>query len=189
MSKHTWREVAAFFAGFLRNPGRNGSIVPSSPRLTEAMIAGLPWDRIGTLVELGPGVGTFTDAIMARVRPDARVILVEVDPGYAAHLAARHGARATVERASAADLDAILARHRIDTPDCIVSGLPLASLPVAVSGRIADHIRRYVGRGTIYRSFTYRPGRTLRFFGDGVLTYRSRIIWANFPPAVVLGAN
>jgi len=189
MTQHTWREFVAFTFGFVRNPGRNGSVIPSSRNLTQAMIAGLPWDRIGTLVELGPGVGTFTGAIMARVRPGTRVILVEIDPVYAAHLGDLYRDRVIIEQASAAELDAILARHGIDRPDCIVSGLPLASLPVAVAERIAGQLRHFIGLGTIYRSFTYRPGRTKRFFGPGILDDKSPLIWTNFPPAVVLGAN
>ena len=189
MSQHTWTEVSAFIAGFIRNPGRNGSLIPSSRSLTDAMIAGLPWDRIETLVELGSGLGTFTGAIMAHARVGTRVILVEVNPDYAAHLDERYGERVIVERTSATELDAILARHGIERPDCIISGLPLASLPSAVSERIAGHIRHFIGLGTIYRSFTYCPARTMRFFGDGVLDYQSPRIWSNFPPAVVLGAG
>lgn len=189
MPQHTWREVADFIVGFLRDPRKNGSIIPSSPSLTKAMLAGLPWPNIATLVELGPGVGTFTAAIVGQIRADAKIILVEVDPIYAEHLRNRYGERVSVESASAADLDAVLARHGIDCPDCIISGLPLASLPKEVSERIAAHIRHYIGRGATYRSFTYRPAKTMKFFGDGVLEYRSSWILSNFPPAFVLGAN
>ena len=188
MVLHKARECLTFTAGFFRNPGRNGSLIPSSRSLTAAMIAGIPWERVGTLVELGPGVGTFTGAIMASVRPGTRVILVEANPAYAIHLRERYRHRLVVETASAAELDLILSRHGVGRPDCIISGLPLASLPVAVSERIAGQIQGHIRQGTIYRSFTYRPARTLQFFGAGVLTYQSRRIWMNFPPAFVLGA-
>ncbi|CAK0759085.1 Methyltransferase domain-containing protein [Azospirillaceae bacterium] len=182
-------EPLTFAIGFLRNPGQNGSVVPSSRFLKEAMLADLPWKRIETLVELGPGVGTFTGAIMERIRPDARVILVELNPLYATHLRERYkGQGVIVETTSAADLGTILSHHGINRPDCIISGLPLASLPIAVSRRIADQIRHFIARGTLYRSFTYRPAKTMAFFGAGVLHRKSPLIWQNFPPAVVLGA-
>ncbi len=165
MRQHTWREWSAFVLGFFRAPATNGSLIPSSWALTEAMVAGLPWNHIDTLVELGSGVGTFTGAIMERVRPDTRVILVEIDATYAEHLRTRYGSRVIVEEASAADLDTILRRHGITELDCIISGLPLVSLPTETSRAIADCLKNHIKQGTIYRSFTYRPSRTIRFFG------------------------
>ena len=188
-SFHTWQEWSSFVVGFFRNPGQNGSIIPSSRSLSDAMLSALPWDRIRTLVELGPGVGTFTVGIMERAHLDTRIILVEIDHTYAEHLREKYKSRAIVEEVSAADLDTILARYSIDCPDCIISGLPLTSLPVPISRRIVDHIRRYIERGAVYRAFTYRPSRTMGFFGKGVLERKSPRIWDNFPPAVVVGKN
>ena len=153
------------------------------------MLNPLPWDRIHTLVELGPGVGTFTIGIMRHVRPNTRVILVEIDHAYAEHLREKYGSRVIVEEASAADLGTILARYSIDCPDCIISALPLTTLPLTVSRQIVSHIQNYIGRGAIYRAITYRPSSIMKFFGHGVLERKSRRIWDNFPPAVVVGKN
>ena len=53
-------EHALFVREFVRSPLRTASIVPSSSRLAEQMVAALPAEGDPVVVELGPGTGAFT---------------------------------------------------------------------------------------------------------------------------------
>ena len=50
---------------FVAAPAQIGSVAPSSPFLTRAMLRGIDWSRMRTIVELGAGTGVFTAAIEA----------------------------------------------------------------------------------------------------------------------------
>src|SRR4051812_46286754 len=81
------RDSMQFLRGFIRKPAQVGSIVPSS-RLLEARIircAGIAQAR--TVVELGPGTGSTTRALLRAMSADARLLAIELDADFHAHIA------------------------------------------------------------------------------------------------------
>src|SRR3954467_1365757 len=74
---------------FLRHPTRTGAVAPSSRRLAAAMVAGIGVERADHVVELGPGTGVFTEALLARLKPGARLTAIELNPRLADDLARR----------------------------------------------------------------------------------------------------
>ena len=174
-----------FFVGFLKNPLRNASVIPSSRFLARAMLDGLDFSKISSVVELGPGTGVFTREVLRRVAPGAKVVLVELNPDFARALAAEFGSRVAVENASAADLDAILAKHGVAAPGLIVCGLGLPSIPPAPRGEIMAAVARAGAAGSEFRMFSYVPGVIEKLF-PSVALRRVAKVWRNFPPATVL---
>jgi phosphatidylethanolamine/phosphatidyl-N-methylethanolamine N-methyltransferase len=74
-------ERLLFWRSWLRNPSRVGAIAPSGralARLMTARITAADWP----VIELGPGTGTFTRALLARGVPEHRLALVEADPAF-----------------------------------------------------------------------------------------------------------
>ena len=70
-----------FLRGFIKHPVMVGSIIPSSKVLIDRMLAPVDWANCKVFVEYGPGVGTFTEHVLARMAPDADVqqILADMD--------------------------------------------------------------------------------------------------------------
>ncbi len=95
------------------------------------MVAGLPTDEPVTVVELGPGTGAFTGAIVERHRTRTRGSWpIDLEPTFVEKIRERWP---TVECvcASAEQLEALVADRGTRPVDHIISGLPFASLPVA----------------------------------------------------------
>ncbi|MFF4114425.1 class I SAM-dependent methyltransferase [Streptomyces sp. NPDC001714] len=175
---------------FLRRPLMTGAVAASSRRLAYAMTEGIGLEQARTVAELGPGTGVFTDAILARLACDARLVAVELNPVLAARLTAtRRDTRLTVVQGSAAELAAAVG----EPVDAVVSGLPWTVMPRNRRGYILDAVAEVLAPGGRFTTFAYLhaawtpPARQLtaeltsRF--DGL--ERSKTVWANLPPAFV----
>lgn len=181
-------ELAVFLREFVRSPLRTASVVPSSPRLAEQLIAAVPASGDPVVVELGPGTGIVTSAIQDRLRGRGRHIAVELNPAMSAHVA-RRCPEVEVVTGAAADLPTILADRGLDGADHIVSGLPWS----AFTTTLVDTIAAALSPDGVYTQFTYAwtrwapPARRqlgqLRQAFDEVVT--TRTVWRNLPPAVV----
>src|SRR5215831_4208806 len=68
-----------FARTFFKNPVMLGSVIPSSRFLIKGVLEPIDWARTRILVEYGPGVGTITGEILKRMRPDARLIIIEMN--------------------------------------------------------------------------------------------------------------
>jgi trans-aconitate methyltransferase len=63
-----------------------GSVIPSSLFLIEGVLQQIAWHRARVIVEYGPGVGTFTLEILRRMGRDSRLVAIETNPEFVAHL-------------------------------------------------------------------------------------------------------
>jgi phospholipid N-methyltransferase len=175
---------------FLRRPLMTGAVAASSRRLAHAMTEGIGLERARLVVELGPGTGVFTDAILARLAPDARLVAVELNPVLAARLsAARHDERLTVVRGSAAELPAAVS----GPVDAVVSGLPWTVMSRERRVSVLDAVNEVLAPGGRFTTFAYLhaawtpPARdfTAELAGRFDRLERSPVVWPNLPPAFV----
>jgi len=178
---------------FLRHPQTVGAIAPSSAVLARAMIKDVNFRDAVRIVELGPGTGSFTRAILERIGPLARFIAIELDPAFVEQV--RHQ-WPTIEcvNASAETLSSIARERDIVPIDHVISGLPFASLPVQTTQQILDGIRDTLRPGGTFTTFQYvhayrlSPARIFRRTATahfGAPPAR-RVVWRNLPPAFVL---
>ncbi|HBQ52978.1 MAG TPA: methyltransferase, partial [Erythrobacter sp.] len=75
-----------FFRGFIEEPRMVGSIIPSSRFTIRKMLAPVDWDRCEVFVEYGPGVGTFCQPVLDRLRRDGTLIVIDTNPLYIDYL-------------------------------------------------------------------------------------------------------
>ena len=175
-----------FLKGFLRSPRSVGSIAPSSRWLVRAMLDEAAVERAAVVVEYGPGTGVFTDELIRRLRPDARLLVFEVNPGFIAGLRARIAdPRVTLIEASAATLPDELQRHGLGAPDCIVSGLPFTSLPRAVTDEILSATYAALPSGGTFVTYQYTPALRGVLAGHFDACRVTRYVLRNLPPALV----
>lgn len=165
-----------------------GAVAASSPKLAEAMTAGLGLESAGLVVELGPGTGVFTGAVLRRLPPGARLVAVEINPRLAGELRARYPDVEIVQD-SAENLD----EYVREAADVVVSGLPWTVMSAERQERILDRVTEILVPNGRFTTFAYAhaawapPGRRFaaalrdRF----AVTGRTPVVWPNLPPAFV----
>ncbi|HUX32509.1 MAG TPA: methyltransferase domain-containing protein [Gemmatimonadaceae bacterium] len=162
----------------------SGTIMPSSRYLVNRLLAGIDFTRAVDIVELGIGTGCVTRAILKRMRPDARLISLEINPAFV-EVGHRIGdPRLTVRHACASALPMVLAEEGIEQVDAVVSSLPLKIMDQTVVDRILDVSRECLrpdGRFHQYQySLSHYPKLADRYADVGV-----RFTMRNTPPAFV----
>ncbi len=170
-----------FFQGFLRRPRQIASVVPSSRFLERRVTELATVVRAGSVVELGPGTGGTTRALLAAMSPHASLLSIEIDPDFIATLRAIDDDRLTVHHGNAERLAEILRHHAWDAADAIVSGIPFSLLRPDARRRVVEAVwsalapgGRFVAYQVCARIDTFaRP-----LFGPAQVAVEFR----NFPP-------
>lgn len=139
---------------FLVNPRTVGAIAPSSAALANRTVAALARDPHARVVELGPGTGAFTGALVERLGPDARILALDIEPAFVDTIR-RQWPSVDCVCASAATLPTIAAERDFLPADHVISGLPFASLPGPLTLEILDGIQRTLKPGGTFTTFQY----------------------------------
>lgn len=149
-------ERLAFLQGFLRRPQRVGSVIPSSRFLERRLVALADLKHATLAVELGPGTGGTTRALLAALPPDARLLCIEIEADFAALLRETPDPRLLVHHGSAEDLPEILAEHGLGAPNAVISGIPFSTIPPEVGTRIIQSIRAALAPGGCFVAYQIR---------------------------------
>ena len=188
-----WREHLLLFGRFLRSPRSIGAIAPSSPALADAMVQPMRLDGGDRVVELGPGTGALTSALVAQLRPETRVLAIDREPVFVERLRARWP-QVDCVCASAAALRTLAAERGLLPIDHIVSGLPFASLPAEVTTSILESIEESLRTNGTFTTFQYVHAYKMRQatafrreLSDRLgAEPRRTLVMRNLPPAYVL---
>jgi phospholipid N-methyltransferase len=176
-------EALLFAKNFFLHPYMLGSVVPSSRYLVNQVLAPIDWEQADVIVEYGPGVGTFTSEILRRMRRDARLIAIEMNPDFVRFLGeSLQDSRLHVEHGSASDVQRVLEKLGLSQASYIISGIPLGSMPKALQAEIASKSRDALapgGKFLVYQ-FTSRVLPVLQLTFQHV---RRAVEPRNLPPA------
>lgn len=178
MSDTTLEDNLRFFRALLTRPRTVGAFAPSGPHLARAMAAQIQVD--GPVLELGPGSGSLTTAILERV-PASQFTAIEYDHDLCQLLKARfHGA--TIIHGDAFSLEKTLGHS--EPFAAIISGLPLLNFPMADRQRLLESATARLLPGGAFVQFSY--GLTPSAPAPrGFTVSRAATVWANVPPARV----
>jgi phospholipid N-methyltransferase len=158
-----------FARNFFRHPRMLGSIVPSSRFLIKQLLEPINWGRARVIVEYGPGVGGITAELLRRMRPDARLIAIEMNPDFVRYLRESiTDTRLHVVEGSAVEVEEILQRSGCAHADYIISGIPFSTIPAPLRERILRKTRDVLepGGAFIVYQFSTRVLQDLkRIFG------------------------
>ena len=183
-------DLLKFLTQFRRAPRSVGAIVPSSDALAQAMIAPIDFVNARTIVEFGPGTGVMTTAIQKRLKPGTNYVGIEINETFHRTLTIRFPDLQFFNR-GAQDVTDILAALGIESCDAIVCGLPWASLPIELQGRIMAGIMQVLRPGGVFVTFAYLQGLMLpaagmlrrRLKSEFARVETTKIVWRNVPPA------
>lgn len=172
-----------FFEGFVRNPVMVGSIIPSSDRTIEKMLAPVDWNECKLFVEYGPGVGTFCRPVLDRLPRDGMLIVIDTNPLYIDYLRQTiSDSRFVAVLGSAADVEDIVLGHGHNHADYVLSGLPFSTLPDGVGPAIASATWRILRPGGAFLVYQF-TARARAFMERHFRRIDSGMEFWNVPPA------
>ncbi len=184
--KRDIQERVRFFRSFLANPRQVGAILPTSRRAVRDMLDMANFEQARCVVELGAGTGVYTEEILKRLHPDARLLAFEVDPDLVATLSERlEDPRLRIINDSAENVENYLNGARADV---IVSGLPFTSLPDPVKKNIFRQVTRVLAPDGVMVAIQYST-LVQRDLKRVFASVRRRVSPLNVPPAFLFACS
>ena len=182
----------SFLWEFVKRPGTIGAVAPSSAALARQMVAEIDMDAADVIVEYGPGTGSFTTAILAHMKPEAKLFAIEYNPKMAAVFHERFPDVMLFED-SVASVAELLARQNLTHADCIISGLPWAAFDSDLQDRLMTATLSILSPGGRFTTFAYLQGTLLpagkrfrrKLYDCFTRVRTSPVVWWNLPPAFV----
>lgn len=175
------KDFAVFLGEMLRRPTEVSAIAPSSAAVARLMTEGLE-DVTGPIVEIGPGTGSFTRAILERGIAPERLVLLELNERFCDTLRAKFpGVR--VENRPAQDI----AQLGLADVGAVISGVPVLARPT-IQREIVGPSFRVMRPDGFFVQVTYSPSAPIPEDVQrelGVVATKRGTVWANLPPARV----
>jgi phosphatidylethanolamine/phosphatidyl-N-methylethanolamine N-methyltransferase len=173
-----------FLRSWIEKPLHMGAVMPSGRVLARTMAQYVNVDSSGPVVELGPGTGAITNALIERGIDQKRLVLVEYNPGFCALLRDRYP-QAKVVQGDAYKLSDSLWDVLSVPASAVVSGLPLVTKPMLTRLKLIRDAFLALAPGAPFVQFTYSVAPPIPKSLPGVSTEASERIWMNLPPARV----
>lgn len=147
------REKTIFLKNFIKYPRQIGSIIPSSNRLTNKMIEQVNFEKANSIVELGPGVGCFTEKIMENKKENTRFMVFEKNEDMQKIIKNKFP---NIELYSKGEeLTKKLLENNIDSVDYIISGLPFTVLEKEIRKTILEQAYNSLKKDGKFVTFQY----------------------------------
>jgi phosphatidylethanolamine/phosphatidyl-N-methylethanolamine N-methyltransferase len=172
-----------FIGSWIKKPLDVGAVTPSSKLLARTMAQYVDPDGDGPVIELGPGTGPITEALVEHGVDPARLVLVEFNPKFCELLRQRFPA-ATVVQGDAYRLRDSLASLTRHEASAVVSGLPLMTKPLKTRLRLLREAFALLQPRAPFVQFTYAVVPPIPRLAS-VRVEASERIWLNLPPARV----
>jgi len=173
-----------FLRSWIERPLHVGAVMPSGRLLARTMAQYVDTSSSGPVVELGPGTGAITNALVERGVDQKRLVLVEYNPGFCALLRDRYP-QAKVVQGDAYTLRDTLWNVLSAPATAVVSGLPLVTRPMMTRLKLIRDAFAALAPGAPFVQFTYSVAPPIPKSLPGVSTEASERIWMNLPPARV----
>jgi phosphatidylethanolamine/phosphatidyl-N-methylethanolamine N-methyltransferase len=147
----------AFLRGFLEKPKEVGSIIPSSRWMERRITRTADLAHARLAIELGPGTGGTTKALLAAMAPDAKLLAIEINPGFCDLIRESiNDPRLIVHEGSAADIPEALVKHDLGAPDVVLSGIPFSTMPKELGLAILRSVKASLAPGGRFVAYQFR---------------------------------
>jgi phosphatidylethanolamine/phosphatidyl-N-methylethanolamine N-methyltransferase len=174
-----------FLKGFLTRPMEVGSVIPSSQILVRHLLRAADVARSPVVVELGPGTGVLTQALVGALPTHGKLLAIELLPDFARHLERTIvDPRFHLHQGHAAELEEALAGCGETRADTVLSGIPFSTLPPGEAAATLKAIRRCLrpgGRFVAYQVRTQVKRLAEPYFGPS----EEALVLRNIPPVRV----
>jgi len=173
-----------FIRSWIEKPLSTGAVMPSSKALARTMARYVDPQGAGPVIELGPGTGPVTDALVAHGVDPARLVLVEFNPHFCRLLRKRYPT-ATVLHGDAYRLRKTVQDVIKEPAAAVVSSLPLLTKPLRTRLRLTADVMALIKPNAPFVQFTYGMLPPIPKTFAGLTAQASNVIWMNLPPARV----
>lgn len=170
-----------FFREFLRHPFQVGSVIPSSAFLKSRIVDAAGLEGAESVIEIGPGTGGTTVALLRRLSPEGRLLTIELNPTLHKVVDAIGDERLTAHLGNAEDMVAIGRAHGLASADAVVSGIPFSQMTEEAGRRVVDAIHSILKPGG--RFVAYQVSRQVAELAEPVFgRAREEVEFRNVPP-------
>ncbi|MBI5261481.1 MAG: methyltransferase [Bradyrhizobium sp.] len=173
-----------FLRSWIEKPLHVGAVMPSGRPLARTMAQYVDLESDAPVIELGPGTGAITQALVERGIDQKRLVLVEYNPSFCALLRDRYP-QAKIVQGDAYRLRDTLWNVLGTRASAVVSGLPLVTKPMLTRLKLIRDAFALLAPGEPFVQFTYAVVPPIPKSLPGVSTEASERIWMNLPPARV----
>lgn len=175
------RDRLLFVQEFLRHPRQVASVVPSSRCVLKRIVEGAQIGCARTIVELGAGTGGTTRALLSAMRPDARLLSIEINPRFHEHLCRMDDPRLIAHLGTAVQLKETLGDHGLDAPDAVVSGIPFSAMDQDSACEIVEAIASQLAVGGHFLAYQV-SGRVEQLARPFFPSPHVEVVYLNVPP-------
>ena len=199
--RHTKFDLTTFAMEAVADFRTVGAVAPSSRYLTQAMLEPLSLERARVVVEVGPGTGAMTQALLNLIPFDATLLAFEVNSRFSRYLKSHiSDPRLVVINASAETLQKEIHGRGYECVDAVVSSLALGLMPDWKRRTFLGELGSLLGEAGVFTQYQYfhglqmKNGQVKKFRLAHLLqayfsSVRRRIIWRNLPPAFVFACR
>lgn len=181
-----WRRNWLFVKKLLRHGWQISALCPSGRFLCRRCIKYIDFENVRTIVELGAGTGPVTDAIVQRMHPEARFLVIEIDGDFCDVLRQRFPQpNVEILHMGFERLPALLAERGIRGVDYFISGLPTPALGSDALACLLDIVRTYLAPDGAFHQLTHAPFVWKRFYRTVFNDVRFEVEMMNAPPGGV----
>jgi phosphatidylethanolamine/phosphatidyl-N-methylethanolamine N-methyltransferase len=184
LKKDRFADEARFLRSWLERPLVVGAVTPSGKILARTMASFVDPRIPGPVIELGPGTGPVTDALIRRGVAQERLVLIEYNPEFC-QLLKRRFPKATIIQGDAYDLKETLGDILKEPAAATVSSLPLFTKPMDQRLDLLEAAQALMHPDAPFIQFTYAVVPPIPARSQGYRTRASNRIWRNLPPARV----
>ena len=184
LAKDRFEDEARFLRLWLERPLAIGAVMPSGKALARTMASYVDPRLQGPVIELGPGTGPVTDALLRRGIAQERLVLIEFNPEFC-QLLTRRFPKATIIQGDAYDLRETLSGILTEPAAAIVSSLPLFTKPMEQRLELLEAAQSIMRPDAPFIQFTYAVVPPMPARSEFYRTCGSSRIWRNLPPARV----
>ena len=170
-----------FIQEFLKHPLQIGSVIPSSRFLERRIVEAAGANSAKVIIELGPGVGGVTRAILRAMPQNAKLLSIEINPTFNTLVSKIEDSRLIAHLGSAIEIREILSGYDLDLPDAIVSGIPFSTMSRTDGSRIIKTVSSLLppnGRFVAYQVNSQVATLCQPFLGPG----QTSMEYLNIPP-------
>ena len=170
-----------FFKGWIDKPKAVGAIIPTSSVTARRMASVIDLNSGLPVLEIGPGTGVITRAILAHGIKPENLYALEYSPEFVRHLR-RHFRGVNVIEGDAFNLEEALPQQQPRVFDCVISGVPLLNFSVARRVAYLSSLLDRIPHGRPVVQLTYGPKSPIPSgLGDYTVEH-FRFIIRNIPP-------
>jgi phospholipid N-methyltransferase len=170
-----------FIQEFLKHPLQIGSIIPSSRFLERRIVEAAGVASADVIVELGPGVGGVTRAMLKAMPHHAKLLSVEINSHFNTLVSKIEDKRLIAHLGSASELKEIISQYGLEPPNAIVSGIPFSTMSRSTGSQILETVSSLLppnGRFVAYQVNNHVATLCKPFLGSG----QTSTEFLNIPP-------